>query len=225
VPLIKKKPSTQKPSSGPTEAEFIAQIRSAAAKALTRITPEALARENRAAWARKNRRKAGIPAKVFSRLEGEKKLCLGCMEMRNLYWFPTSCRGLGGHGSYCRPCFKRRYGGNRERARKATASYRSRHKERARAAHRLHQFKRRTAQKAQSDGTVTDAAVAALYATEHCYYCMRSIEADYRTLEHKQPLSRGGLHSIANVAMACRECNSAKRNMTEEEFRREYNYH
>ena len=41
----------------------------------------------------------------------------------------------------------------------------------------------------------------------------------FRTLEHKQPLNKGGLHSSTNIVMACLQCNCTKRDMTEEQFK------
>ncbi len=61
--------------------------------------------------------------------------------------------------------------------------------------------------------------------SEYCCYlcgCKLTIELSQPntvSLEHKTPLSRGGAHSKDNVAPACFLCNSAKRNLTVEEFR------
>lgn len=58
-----------------------------------------------------------------------------------------------------------------------------------------------------------------------CYYCnndmltdVPSVHPQKETLEHKIPLSRGGLHSIENTVLACRKCNLEKGKNTEEEF-------
>lgn len=40
-----------------------------------------------------------------------------------------------------------------------------------------------------------------------------------QTTDHATPLSRGGSDSIDNVVAACWDCNKAKRQMTEAEFR------
>jgi 5-methylcytosine-specific restriction endonuclease McrA len=57
-----------------------------------------------------------------------------------------------------------------------------------------------------------------------CYLCGRILTIELSqpntvTLEHITPMSRGGTHTKENVAPACFVCNSAKRNMTVEEFR------
>lgn len=54
---------------------------------------------------------------------------------------------------------------------------------------------------------------------EKCYYCNEIIPRELRTIEHKIPLSRGGIHSHWNVVMACLSCNCSKREKTEEEYR------
>jgi len=60
-----------------------------------------------------------------------------------------------------------------------------------------------------------------LFKTEDgiCCYCKEKTPKKFRTLEHKQPLSRGGKHSSDNIVMSCLSCNCSKRNMTEEEFK------
>ncbi len=57
-----------------------------------------------------------------------------------------------------------------------------------------------------------------------CYYCKKQCGqkiAGYKkdaTIDHKIPLSRGGRHSIENLVVACRGCNSMKCSKTDEEF-------
>jgi hypothetical protein len=53
-----------------------------------------------------------------------------------------------------------------------------------------------------------------------CYYCNRTLTSqDMVTVDHKTPLSRGGLTTEENLVIACCECNSEKDNMTEEEYK------
>jgi 5-methylcytosine-specific restriction endonuclease McrA len=53
-----------------------------------------------------------------------------------------------------------------------------------------------------------------------CYYCgSRSAEAHLMlTKDHKTPITRGGSDAIDNILPACKRCNSAKHDMTLEEF-------
>lgn len=52
-----------------------------------------------------------------------------------------------------------------------------------------------------------------------CYLCGDSTTARTLDIEHRIPLTRGGTNWIANIAPACRRCNSAKSNRTEREYR------
>lgn len=152
-----------------------------------------------------------------------RKLCLRCMEFFPLKNFPPNDRGLGGVGSYCLPC-QRAYHQDRYKA-KADAykasSYRWRRENREvyLAQHRLHQFKRRWAEEAQADGTLTEEWLKEIYGRRTCYYCGTIVQRKDRTLEHKIPLSLGGVHGISNVEMACKKCNSSKRDLSEENYK------
>lgn len=51
-----------------------------------------------------------------------------------------------------------------------------------------------------------------------CYYCKRLIQFSNWTIEHKQPLSKGGKRNKDNEVGACRTCNNAKGNLTEAQY-------
>lgn len=158
-------------------------------------------------------RARGIKQKVFSRVEGDLKLCVRCHEMKALDGFAVSPRGLCGRSAYCRSCASARYHDdikNREARRINTARWRKENRPRALALHRLHQWKRRNQIDAATDGTVTDAVLEQVYETEACAYCRHSIPQILRTLDHIIALAKGGLHSASNVTMACLSCNSSK---------------
>lgn len=168
----------------------------------------------------KERRAAtGVKPKVMSYLSGGHKFCVDCKTMQPEANFQKASRGTGGLSAYCKPCARLRFKPEKSSVRAATAAYRERHPERWKASHRLHQFKRREAQEAASDGTVSDEVLKALYATQHCYYCHLEVTMKFRTVDHKTPLIRGGLHSAVNLVMACRPCNTSKGAKTEEEFK------
>lgn len=57
------------------------------------------------------------------------------------------------------------------------------------------------------------------YGTLTCIYCLLPILFGKDTLEHKQPLSRGGTNEYENLGIACSRCNSIKKNKTEKEFK------
>ncbi len=52
-----------------------------------------------------------------------------------------------------------------------------------------------------------------------CYYCQEMLN-NYH-LEHKIPLSRGGLHDDENLCLSCAGCNLRKHTKTSEEFMEE----
>lgn len=179
--------------------------------------PSGWCRECRTQKERERRAARGVPVKKLSRIDGGNKLCMACEEMVSLAYFSPSRRGLGGVGAYCRSCVSTRYSKTPASAR-ATERYRTLNRARWLGLHRLHQFKRRMAMVATSDGTVTDEFLAALYARTVCAYCDEDVEADDRTADHVIPLSRGGAHSASNLVVACFMCNSTKSDRTDIEF-------
>lgn len=52
-----------------------------------------------------------------------------------------------------------------------------------------------------------------------CSYCETEIPKDKIHVDHMMPLSRGGTHTIDNLAIACNKCNCSKNNKTPEEFK------
>ncbi|TQE96511.1 MAG: HNH endonuclease [Spiribacter salinus] len=86
------------------------------------------------------------------------------------------------------------------------AAFRAREIARSRRSKRT----RRELEQALGDGTVTRQL---LEAATHCSYCGCDVDESNRTLDHKEPLSRGGPHTADNVTPACRSCNAAKQDM------------
>lgn len=77
--------------------------------------------------------------------------------------------------------------------------------------YRAHRRSFRGKWKRASDGTVTAKWMANLLSNStKCYYCCKPTPRSSRTVEHVIPLSLGGMHSVANIAMACRDCNVRK---------------
>ena len=60
----------------------------------------------------------------------------------------------------------------------------------------------------------------------HCEHCGVEMTQSYpvkssnKTIDHKTPLSRGGKHTLGNIAVMCLGCNSSKGNRTMAEFER-----
>lgn len=53
---------------------------------------------------------------------------------------------------------------------------------------------------------------------KRCYYCKDIITLNQSSRDHRQPRSRGGSDDPRNICLACKECNSAKQDMTEQEY-------
>ena len=51
-----------------------------------------------------------------------------------------------------------------------------------------------------------------------CHYCRTELTSDNLSLDHKQPTSRDGDHSMDNLVMCCRDCNQLKLDRTYDEF-------
>lgn len=179
--------------------------------------PNGWCRSCRTALEQKRRRTNGISERPKSRITDDGKTCMNCHQIKPLDHFWPSVRGSGGYSSYCKPCQKSRFY-DREEAKKITMRYRLNNRERWLAIHRVLMFERRTKIKVTQDGTVTDAFLRNLYNTPFCFYCEEFVERNQRTADHKHPLSKSGAHSSDNLVMACFTCNSAKRDLTQEEY-------
>ena len=67
----------------------------------------------------------------------------------------------------------------------------------------------------QSDGSVTQKeCYRILNSRNDCLYCGAILDKENRSLDHLEPLSKGGLHSTANLVVCCRTCNIKKRDAT-----------
>ena len=44
-----------------------------------------------------------------------------------------------------------------------------------------------------------------------CHYCSKSLTKAQCTMDHVLPLARGGRSTKSNVVIACKECNSSKK--------------
>jgi len=53
-----------------------------------------------------------------------------------------------------------------------------------------------------------------------CWYCGISLRPEQTHIDHRNPRSRGGDDSIANLVISCGDCNRLKHTRTEEEFRK-----
>jgi 5-methylcytosine-specific restriction endonuclease McrA len=61
-------------------------------------------------------------------------------------------------------------------------------------------------------------ALVRLYLPRGCCYCRRRLSPRSFSLDHSIPTSRGGPHSITNLAVCCLRCNETKGTLTTLEF-------
>lgn len=159
------------------------------------------------------RRSQGIAKRLTSVVEDGRKTCVSCGIQGEIESFSPNARGRGGVSAYCRSCVNasaRVRNAETGCYREYTRAYRATNRERWRALHRLTQAKRRGLTKITCDGTVTDAVLKAIYATESCAYCRKQTPENQRTADHVIAIASGGHHSADNLVMACRSCNSSK---------------
>jgi 5-methylcytosine-specific restriction endonuclease McrA len=87
--------------------------------------------------------------------------------------------------------------------------------------HKLHpemlmfrKHRRDARQREKDNGTVTKEAIKDLYSTaKTCPYCGIKITRQNRSIDHLEPLSGDGYHSVDNIIVCCRSCNTHKLNM------------
>lgn len=163
------------------------------------------------------RRKNGMKARPKTTIEGNEKSCASCHKFFTFDLFASNKRGLGGLSAYCKVCAKKKYY-NPERAKFLSYKWREKNRSHYLTKHRIAQFNRKRKAKAQCDKTLTPEVVAIIYDQIICAYCKNFTPIKLRTIDHVIPLSKGGLHSIYNVTMCCKSCNSSKRDMEVDEF-------
>lgn len=79
---------------------------------------------------------------------------------------------------------------------------------RAKEIERLH--RKKTAQM-PCDGTLDAPTIRRLFASaSECLYCGRAMRSMDKTLDHVEPRSSGGWHSVRNAVICCKRCNTAK---------------
>lgn len=73
-------------------------------------------------------------------------------------------------------------------------------------------------------GEISQETIIEIQKENNCYYCGKDLNdkifKDRKTIDHKQPVTRGGTNDKENLVVACQSCNSSKGNKTEKEYRR-----
>ncbi len=98
----------------------------------------------------------------------------------------------------------------------ALEAWKRRNPDRLRELARRHSSRRRALQLATTVETFTEADIRALHGDD-CYLCDQPIDYDLPfpdpfspSVDHIVPLSKGGTHTLDNVAMTCLRCNQSK---------------
>ena len=122
--------------------------------------------------------------------------CFRCNTAKPPEMFVVDRRRRGGRGTRCRDC-------NR------TIAKISRHTSKAA---RKHMNARRAARLAMlDDDTLTPEVIEALLSNAHsCPYCRVTLAATDKSIDHLDPIARGGAHSISNGTVCCKACNTKK---------------
>jgi 5-methylcytosine-specific restriction endonuclease McrA len=108
---------------------------------------------------------------------------------------------------------------NRDRWNEWGKAWRKRNPEKVKAIWAAHRHKRKAATK---DGpTAAEILEWAKSVKRACYWCGVKLTLRTYTLDHYQPLSRGGEHAVHNFVMACSRCNCRKNARDPLEFAKE----
>ena len=167
----------------------------------------------------------------------EGKRCPGCKENRSASEYSGNASRPDRLSAYCRACgaaqskayrnkYPERFSEMQKRWRAREWEYdRARkmkwakeNKAKVRAAFAAHEIIR-SARRRCAEGTFNEADLLLIRARQgdKCAYCEISLDCG-GTLDHKQPLARGGTNWPENLAWACRSCNSQKWARNPEEF-------
>lgn len=93
---------------------------------------------------------------------------------------------------------------NLEKERETGRQWSSKNQDKTRAYKSKYNAKRRAM---LFDQSIPTQDIQKLVKAQSCYYCSKSAKL---TIDHVVPLSRGGLHTLGNLVMACSSCNSSK---------------
>lgn len=173
------------------------------------------------------------------------KACVACGEVKPHTEFYRSSKSKDGWRGSCKPCAKetnrasylRNHETNLRRAREHESrperkAYLAAYREWYIPATRSVSAKRSAERRATIRAATVDTSISVAGLRERhgdlCMYCDslllfdgeggRKRDPRMASMEHVQPLSRGGAHSWANVRLACLGCNVAKNNKTAEEW-------
>lgn len=137
-------------------------------------------------------------------------VCVTCKEDKPLEdFYPDKSRSIGVSSS-CKSCQRKRF-----------EAIEKRDPERHRLAHKLRALRywHRKHYKLNESFTVNQIIGIWESQGQRCYYCAVLLALGDISVDHKNPVERGGTNGFFNLAVACIACNKAKGTMTEVEYR------
>jgi hypothetical protein len=173
------------------------------------------------------------------------KTCNLCGEKKDLAEFPWRNINLNKKMNFCKPCnsarqktsylknieknralAKERYQKNKDKFKKIAKIYRLNNREKIKKSlskwasnnkdvMRLHRAKRKAVTRGATAKKITKKEITRIK-NSACIYCGKKENIQ---IEHVVPISRGGLHSIGNIASACAPCNQSKKDKYITEWR------
>lgn len=152
------------------------------------------------------------------------KRCAKCGETKTLTEFYKNTNRKDGLDNQCGQCRREMRASRIDSARASSRAWKKSHEAESREIQRKwrqtpngkryasHHNRLRRANTGRGD--ITPAQMFELYDRQkHCAYCNRRFTAQLLpTIDHVIPLSKGGLHTINNLVLACKSCNCRKRN-------------
>jgi 5-methylcytosine-specific restriction endonuclease McrA len=127
---------------------------------------------------------------------------------------------------------RERYWADPQKAQAISRKHRNAHKERIRARERelrnndafrfkdrIKAAKRRALKRRNGVFVLSQRDLRRLMEASNCYLCGTALDGANKQVDHIIPLSRGGRHSVGNLAAACDRCNLSKQSRTPSEFR------
>ena len=74
--------------------------------------------------------------------------------------------------------------------------------------------------KRANGGDLTNEQMERVLLSTHCYWCKTPLDNIVSHVDHLVPISKGGKHTVSNVALTCQSCNNSKKNIMPDKFQK-----
>lgn len=144
-------------------------------------------------------------------INADTKVCIKCKEEKLKSEFYKNSKKIDGYDCRCKECEKLRL-----REERGYTLTKSKTEEEKRIRKKLQKHKRRFI---EQQGKIRPKEVRELYLKQgaKCYWCGDDISKQYH-IDHYEPLSKGGEHTIENIVLSCPTCNMKKSNKSPYEY-------